>query len=585
VSGRQCRLAALAGDAAAAAAPPAPARAVTIKRLFMQSDDAATAPGERDSMGAGRSGHDEAAAAGALQRAMAERERFLVFALTAADLLLEITPQGRITFAAGAFERRLGRPSSGWLGRPATDLVAPASRPGFARALDLLDARDRLPPTCVRLGNPGGTAMAVAGLRLSGLPGAADRLCLTFSAIPEATAPPPDSLPDRAGLGRAMEAELRDGEGQGQVNLLELTGPDGPLAPRPELAASIAGALAGAVAGGMAGELAAGRYGLLSRSALDVTRIAAEIEALARDAGLEASVAARSLALGTEGLSPMQATRALRYALGAFARGGTRALVAEGFDDGLAGFVARACDRAEALRRVIAERRFRLAFQPIVALADRSVHHFEALLRPLAAAGEAPPGAQEFVTFAETVGLSEDLDWAVVETCAEAARKADGARIACNLSGLSLQAPAFRARLLALLQAEPDLVPRLLIEITETAEIEDEAEAVRTVEALRGLGLPLCIDDFGAGAAALRYLRAFRVDYVKIDGQYVQAALRSEQDRGFVAAMVDLAHNVGAKVVAERIETEAEAAAMQALGVAYGQGWLFGKPGRLPGSL
>ena len=104
-----------------------------------------------------------------------------------------------------------------------------------------------------------------------------------------------------------------------------------------------------------------------------------------------------------------------------------------------------------------------------------------------------------------------------------------------------------------------------------------------TVEALRARKMPLCIDDFGAGAAAFRYLRSFKVDYVKIDGLYVQHAMRSAQDRGFLVAMVELARNVGAQVVAERIETEAECAAMQQLGIGYGQGWLFGKAGPLPG--
>ena len=529
----------------------------------------------------------EMASPAPLQRALLDRERFLVFALTAADLLVEITPKGRITFAAGAFERRLGEPPGAWMGRPVTDLVAPSSRPGFTRALDLLHARDRLPPTCFPLRDAGGTAMGVAGLRLNGLPGSGDRLCLTFSAMPQGADAPPAALPAGGGLRQALEAELRAGGQPATMGLLELAGPEGPLTPRPELAGRIAAALAGSVTeGGLAGEIAAGRYGVLSRTAGDFTRIAAAIEAVAQQGGLQAAVATTTLPLEAGGLSPLQATRALRYALGAFARGGARAMAEDGFTGGLAGFVAQACERAEALRVVIAERRFRLAFQPIVALADRRVHHFEALLRPLPTPGGASPaGAQEFVAFAETVGLSEDLDWAVVETCADAARRADGAQIACNLSGLSLQSPGFRNRLLALLRAEPSLVPRLLIEITETAEIEEEAEAVRTVEALRELGLPLCIDDFGAGAAAFRYLRAFRVDYVKIDGQYVQAALTSVQDRGFVAAMVDLARNVGAQVVAERIETEAEAAAMQALGVGYGQGWLFGKPGRLPGSL
>ncbi len=521
-----------------------------------------------------------------LQRALIERERFLVFALTAADLLVEITPAGRIAFAAGAFERRLGTPPERWVGRPVADLIAPAGRPGFLRALDLLGARDRLPPTCFRLHNGSATAMGVAGLRLADLPGSSDHLCLTFSAIPQGGAPDGAEglLPQGEALRNAIEAGLRGSDAPGDVGLFELTGANGPVSPGPEVAGRIASTLATSVTeGSLVGELAGGRYSVVSRKGDDFTRIAAAIEEAARLGGVDAEVSATTLSLDTEELTQLQATRALRYALGVFARGGPRALQEEGFSGGLAGFVAQAYDRAETLRQAIAAHRFRLAFQPIVSLAERRVHHYEALLRPIAMPGvDTPSAPQDFVTFAEAVGLSGELDWAVVETCAEAARDAAGTRIACNLSGLSLQSPAFRRRLLALLRAEPDLVSRLLIEITETAEIADEAEAVRTVDALRSLGLPLCIDDFGAGAAAFRYLRAFRVDYVKIDGQYVQAALRSEQDRGFVAAMVDLSRNVGAAVVAERIETEEEAAAMLALGIGYGQGWLFGRPGPLP---
>ena len=145
-----------------------------------------------------------------------------------------------------------------------------------------------------------------------------------------------------------------------------------------------------------------------------------------------------------------------------------------------------------------------------------------------------------------------------------------------------MQSPGFRARLLGLLDREPALASRLKAEITETAEIEDVEEAVRTVEALRARGVTLCIDDFGAGAAAFRYLRAFRVDLVKIDGRYLRDAARSEQDRGILASMVGLIRAVGARSVCERIETEAEADLVRGLGVDLGQGWLFGRPGALP---
>ena len=81
-----------------------------------------------------------------------------------------------------------------------------------------------------------------------------------------------------------------------------------------------------------------------------------------------------------------------------------------------------------------------------------------------------------------------------------------------------------------------------------------------------------------------RYLRAFGVDFVKIDGEYVRAACKHPRDRALVASMIEIAHNAGAAVVAEMIETEAECKLMKELGVTYGQGWLFGKPGRLPGA-
>ncbi len=97
---------------------------------------------------------------------------------------------------------------------------------------------------------------------------------------------------------------------------------------------------------------------------------------------------------------------------------------AAGFaESGLPGFVARACSRAGGLREAIAGRRFALAFQPIVSIGDRAVEHYEALLRPdpEATAEFGPPG--DFVALAEMLGMSEELDWAVVEAASGAARR------------------------------------------------------------------------------------------------------------------------------------------------------------------
>lgn len=510
-------------------------------------------------------------------RRVTDRERFLTFALAAAEMLAEVTLAGRIVFAAGAFRSRLGQPPEHWVGRAARDLFALPDRDGFDRALSLLLARDRLPPTQFRLADAATTPVTVGGLRLVGE--AEPRLCLTIAptAAPAARAA---GVGTAASLRAAIEGEARSGNEAGTLGLLELRNREGPLAGLDSLIRADLQARLGPH--GLAGDLGAGRYGLVCPTPDAVAAIAGGIEATLAEAGHSVDMTSCSLHLDPGALTPMQATRALRHALSTFTRGGAGALSAAGFDTGLSGFVANAYSRAAWLRQAIAERRFTLAFQPIVALADREPQHFEALLRPAMDPGAPLRGPQDFVTFAETIGLSEDLDWAVLDTICGAARLGRGARIAANVSGFSLQSPEFRARLLQLLDQEPVLVRRLLIEITETAEIEDEAEAVATVEALRARGLPLCIDDFGAGAAAFRYLRTFRVDYVKIDGLYVTNAMEGGKDRAIVASMVDLAHTMGAKVVAEHIETEAEAALMQTLGVDLGQGWLFGRPGPLP---
>ena len=334
-----------------------------------------------------------------------------------------------------------------------------------------------------------------------------------------------------------------------------------------------------------------------SSGQIDFQRLASAVEALIRAAPANRGTAPQRQQNGEnpaernegggnkDGLTASQAARALRFALSRFAQAD--------FCNDLAGFIVQAGNRAQTVRTTIAERRFRLAYQPVVSLTDRTLHHFEALLRPDQTADQLPAGqdgaTMDFITFAEAVGLSEELDLAVLEQALETLRAAPGAKVAVNVSGLSIQSPAFRKRMLALIGGPIGSGPgnqqpaRLMIELTETAEIENVAAAAATLDGLRGVGVPVCLDDFGAGAAAFRYLRDFRVDYIKIDGAYIRAAASGGRAGGFVASMRDLACSVGAQVIAEMIETEAQATQMAELGVQFGQGWLFGRPGALPG--
>jgi EAL domain-containing protein (putative c-di-GMP-specific phosphodiesterase class I) len=275
-------------------------------------------------------------------------------------------------------------------------------------------------------------------------------------------------------------------------------------------------------------------------------------------------------------LTVPQTARTLRVALGAFAAASAPDEEAGG--PALAGCIRKASLRARATRDLIARRRFRLAFQPVVRLTGGECHHVEALLRPASLPGQAAPTTHDFVTFSEAIGLAEELDGAVLDDVAALIASGPGPAIAVNVSGLSLQSRSFRHRLIALGVMHPG---RLLIELTETAEIDDTAMVAATIDKLRATGMAVCIDDFGAGNAAFRYLREFRVDFVKIDGSFVQGAASSARDRGFVASMLELSRSVGARAIAEMIETEEQAAIMQAMGVEFGQGWLFGRPAPL----
>ena len=513
----------------------------------------------------------------ALRRPLGERERFVAFAFASADMLVEADLEGRIGFTAGAFRLRFGAAPESFIGQDLAGLIAPPDRACFAAALALMPARGRLSPTVLRLANPEQTPFVISGLHLA-LPGEAPRLCVSMGPVPIALEAAPREALTPDALLREAEARLRaQGGAGGQLGLIEVTGPLSP-----ELRAALA-----RQAGDMAAELSPGRYGLLSegRRAPDIAAVTARLEAMLTQHGGApgAGVSGEMLALDAHGLSPVQAVRALRHGLATFTRAGAQGLQEEGFGEGLSGFVQHMTLRGGMIRRAIAQRRFHLEYQPIKSLADGALHHYEALLRPERGLLGEGSGPQDFVNLAETVGLTEELDLAVAEMALSAATGLPGTqRIAVNASGLSLQSESFRAALFALLDAHPHAGQRLMVELTESAEIEDEAAAARTIEALRARGIPVCLDDFGAGAAAFRYLKAFCVDYVKVDGSFVQAAMRSERDCSFVAAMVDLSVAVGAKVVAERIETGEYARTMRDLGVHFGQGWHFGRPAPLP---
>lgn len=517
-------------------------------------------------------------AQGARSHRNGDYERFVAFAFAGANMVAEIDSAHVITYAAGALHSGFGRTPEHFIGQPIRSLVAPIDHEALEAALALLLQRGRLSPIAIRLADPQHSRLALAGLALP-VAGRAPRLCLTLAELP---VPVGAALARSAhALARATEARLRDGT-PCALELVEILTPGGaPLLSNEAVGSALEAILPDA----LAGEVAPGRFGLLRNegSTADLLKTAALLEGALRAQGVSASVASRALPLQTQGLTSTQAARALRQALNVFARHGAAGLNEAGFAGGLAGYLARANCHAEILRQAIRDGQFDMAFQPVVLLEDRSLRHYEALIRPRPIPACRFAGPQDFVMLIEALGMADELDLAVARRACDAAAAA-GAQIAFNISSQSAQNAGFRERLLRLLAERATSGPSLVsIEMTETAEIEDLAETTRTAEALRAVGVPFCIDDFGAGTADVRLLRALGADIVKLDGSYVRGVAQAGRERAFVAGIVEIARAAGAEILAEHVETEDEARALLSMGVQYGQGWLFGRPGPLPG--
>jgi len=265
--------------------------------------------------------------------------------------------------------------------------------------------------------------------------------------------------------------------------------------------------------------------------------------------------------------------RALAHAIALFVEQEGEAVTMATLSAGLGNFYDATLARIDELKALIAGGHFTMAFQPIVGMRDRHPHHSEALVR---LGGNMPPG--EVIGFAERVGLIEAFDLAILERVTATLRRHPQRRIAVNLSGRSLESPAFAASLEGAVGRHAGLAGRLLFEVTETAEIRKLEQVNSMVQRLRGAGFQVCLDDFGSGANSFHYLRAFTVDLVKIDGMYIRNALKEPTDRAFLRAMIGLCRDLGVATVAEMIETEEQAALIADLGVDFGQGYLFGRP-------
>jgi diguanylate cyclase (GGDEF)-like protein len=221
------------------------------------------------------------------------------------------------------------------------------------------------------------------------------------------------------------------------------------------------------------------------------------------------------------------------------------------------------------------ERRIGLAFEPVVDAASRTPAFYECLMRVTRGDGTVCH-AGEIVPVAERLGLVRMLDYRVLEMVVAELAVAPSLTASVNVSPASTVDPDWWAGLGGMLRANAGVAERLIVEITETAAIQDVDDTRGFVTRVKDLGCRIAIDDFGAGNTSFRNLRKLGVDIVKIDGAFVQNIMKSSDDLAFVQTMIDLSHRLGLKTVAEWVQDEEAAALLAGLNCDYLQGALIG---------
>ncbi len=518
-----------------------------------------------------------------------QRDRYIAFSLAAADLLIEIDPKNSIQNTIGATKSLLSHLGE-LKGRDVTDIFAPADRSFARRLLQRARKAGRIEPCSLQLDQKEGRPILV-NLGACYLPNADSSTYVSVTVLSDAMVLTAESR-DASGLmglddfedmaGRVLDHDAENAPKE--MKLVRMKGLSGVIRALPkdksdQLLGEIGAVLrAQSMGGNTAARLSDEEFSYIAPPkgcALSPEALAADLAGVAAAAGvkpdaLDASV--MNFQFNTGNLDQESVARALSFALNTFCHPENRPPITS-LQDSLKTAMDETVQHFDSIRNLIDDNNFSLFYQPVVDLETRSVHHYEALMR--FKDGRTP---FETIRMSEQLGMVQDFDLAVAKKAIDMLNQNREVSIAINLSGLSIQDAAFRESLRQMLQPFPMLSKRLMFELTESNAVEDMEAAASFLKWLRLAGYRVCLDDFGAGAAAYAYLRRFDVDFVKIDGPFLREARANPRQRALIRSIAVLCKELRCGVVAEMIEDEDTAKLCKGMGIEFGQGYLFGKP-------
>ena len=502
-------------------------------------------------------------------------DRFIGYAFSVGDLLVELDTSLKVTHLDGATGTLLGPDSGLSKGVVLTDLLSDSQAGSIKRLLARIGTVGRVGPVPLQIGQDPLARSEVAAF-LSRLPSHPGRYFLVLSAANRM-----DYATHKTHLTNSKESEqflenlaeaYTKNPDIADEYVLTLVEADADIAGDPLARQHLETRLKEMSAGGkQAAEISGGKFAMLQEK----SKTSDLVQDIMNATGIQVESADLDTATSLQGKDSVEA---LIFSLREYAKGAA-GFELQSLQSGCSKLVCETTEKMKEFRAMMETDSFSLVYQPIVDLTSGKTHHYEALSR-----FDNLKNMEQFeaICFAEETGLIKDFDRAVlakaISKILTMEMQGGMGRLAINLSGRSLSDPDFVTVLQDILHDAKGISSNLSLEITESARIDNLTELANQLETIRSMGFKVFLDDFGAGAAGFQYLKELNVDALKIDGAYIRNAIKDPKDRAFLRSMVMLCHDLGLQTVGEWVETKAHAELLENIGVNFGQGYFYGRP-------
>lgn len=525
-----------------------------------------------------------------------QRDRFMGFSFAAADLLIELDEQCCITFCMGASQNLFGATAEQLLKQPFNRFVSNADKTVLTFLFDSLKEGQRKGPLKIHvLKNDIKTPVQVSIFKM---PGGDNTINLAINDLdPLALNMNDPNRDNETGLltkdafFNTTEATISNAKNLGnQINMTLIDMPNQEDLEfqmgeenAEEFKNKAASFLRAVSVGDSAAKITNDKFSIIHPNGLESDHISQEIENISKEFndGTQINIGSNTLEIDTE-VNATDMASALAYTINQYVSDNNNGIgKSASFEKQVNSQITTTIDQIKWFKNVIKKNQIGYVAQEIVSIKQQKIHHYELLVR-----FEKDVSPFQRLVFAEKVGIIHELDLVILGQAIKWINKTPNHpnfSLAVNISGASVARADFCFKMLKLITEELHFPKRLLIEITESAEIESLRKVNEFFKNIRAKGIKLCIDDFGAGAASLNYLRLLDVDIVKIDGAYIRESMKSGREDKILKAMVQLCKSMKMEVVAEQIETPEQAKYLNELGVDFGQGYLYHRPSPVKG--